>query len=110
MDCICNGAYMFVIYMQKSKDNTFQKKERNEDEDSKFQISGEKIEEISKIVKDELISVLKSLKGFEVFYLVKVNHNLTQAEGSNDDTRSIDTIEMMKEEDKITSKINYFFI
>lgn len=109
MDCIYNGVYTFVNSMKASKVSPFVLKYPDTgDADFKSAISETNVKEIAKMIPEVLLSVLKSFKGFEAFYVVSVNHRLDSGADCTKDTRSISNIKMMY--DNNLPKIDYFFV
>lgn len=111
MDCIYNGVYTFVNSMKASRVSPFALNyPRNADADFIGAISNEGVKQVVEMIPKVLLRVLKSFKGFEAFYVVKVKHHLDRQVGSEKDTREIDSIKMMNGAEGHMANINYFFV
>lgn len=107
IDRICNGMYMFVNSMKAAKISPFAI-DYHSDRDREYSsfVSNNSIEEIVNEIPKVLYDTLKSFRGLEVFYSVKVHHCLKNNE--NEDTRKIVSIKRLQDDD--FSSLNCFFV
>lgn len=108
MDRIYNGMDTFINSMKAARVSPFalDYHSNREREFSSF-VSNDSINQVVEVIPETLLSVLKSFKGLEAFYMVGVKHQLDSNSYSNEDTRDTQQISMMKGN---VPNVNCFFI
>lgn len=107
VDRICNGMYTFLNSMMAARISPFALKYHS-DRDRVYSsfVADKSIKRIVNEIPKVLRSVLKSFRGLEIFYNVKVQHRLEKND-KDEDTREIVGIERLQAD---FSSINCFFI
>lgn len=103
---IYNGMYIFVNSMKAARQSPFAI-DFHSGRERKFPsvVSNEIVNNIVKLIPEILLFTLKSFRGLEAFYVVKVRHQPDEGASTKEDTRSVQKIEMLKK-----PVVNCFFI
>lgn len=100
MERIYSGMYMLINSMGAAKVSLFVANDETNDN---------KIKQIMTMIPETLRETLKSFRGFEVFYEVKVRHILEKPK-TKKDVREVREVNMVFKKDSKEPYVNYFFI